>query len=67
MSGASRLLDRLMQALQELDVGVSSSAAKRNPLTSINRGLSRAGASRISDLNDVASIRRALAFVERLL
>mgnify|MGYP001195980916 CR=1 FL=1 len=67
MSEKQRLVNKLMAALQELDVGFSTVSARINPLTTINRALSKAGASRINSIDEVSELRRALSSAERLL
>jgi len=67
MSEKQRLIDRLMTALQELDVGFSTASARLNPLIAVNRALSKAGAARINSIDEVTELRRALSSAERLL
>ena len=67
MSTTERLVDKIVSAILELDVGTPLTGIRRNPVATINRALSSVGAARVRDLKDVASLRRALSSLERLL
>jgi|TARA_Y100000310_G_scaffold188256_1_gene188229 hypothetical protein len=58
-----RLLDKLHSAIVELDV-VPMSALKRDLLRSTNRALSEVGGLRLSSLDEVGPVRRAVALLE---
>ena len=57
-----RLLDKLHSAIVELDV-VPMSALKRDLLRSTNRALSEVGGLRLSSLDEVGPVRRAVALL----
>jgi len=59
-----RLLNRLYTAIVALDVGVSGQSVSLNMLRAANMALSRAGSPKLSSLDDVPAVRRAVAAIE---
>lgn len=57
------LLDRISEALGELDLGISEHAIKRDPLKSLNRALRLVGGARLRNL-DAPALRRAANTLE---
>ena len=59
-----RLLNRLYSAVVAFDIGVSGQSLSTDFLRGVNRALSRAGSPRLSSLDDVSGLRRAVFAIE---